>query len=261
MGLSSSSINSARSAIAFFNGDDPNLSNNVYISRLFKFFYRERPRTPKYIVFWPVSKLLDLLASWHPSDSLDLKKLTLKTVALIALTSSDRGQTLHALSTDKTHLDDSGISFVVTSHLKNSGKTVKPKVVFCPKFDNPALDVCFYVLEYIKRTKPFRTNSSGGLEEPNQLFLSWASKRPITRPSLARWLKTVLALAGIDTKIFSAHSYRGSSLSSAYNAGASINDIMTAGQWKKASTFERFYNARANNTPVGKLILEQSKDT
>ena len=59
--------------------------------------------------------------------------------------------------------------------------------------------------------------------------LAWATKKPVTKVSLARWLKCVLSLSGIVTKVFSAHSYRGASLSSAYNKGLSLNDILKAG--------------------------------
>ena len=46
--------------------------------------------------------MLYLLAQWHPPQDLTMKQLTLKTVTLIALTSSDRAQTIHAL--DINHL-------------------------------------------------------------------------------------------------------------------------------------------------------------
>ena len=86
------------------------------------------------------------------------------------------------------------------------------------------------------------------------IFLSWATKKPVTKLSLARWFKTVLSLSGIDTKDFSAHSYKSASLSSAYNKGVPLN-ILKRGNWTNADTFLKHYYAHASDSPVGQLIL------
>ena len=54
----------------------------------------------RYLVNWDVGKLLKILAQWHPDKDISLKKLTLKTVTFIALTSSNRAQTLHFLDVE-----------------------------------------------------------------------------------------------------------------------------------------------------------------
>ena len=76
------------------------------------------------------------------------------------------------------------------------------------------------------------------------------------KTSLARWLKEVLTLAGIDTNICKAHSYRGAGLSKAYQKGASLNQIVAAGNWSNASTFQHYYNAPCNDNSISSLILE-----
>ena len=94
----SDALNTFRSAISFFlKLDYPNLGYDVAITRLFASFYKMRPSFPRYVVTWDVGVVFRFLATWHPPASLSLKELTLKTVALVALTSSDRAQTLHAL--------------------------------------------------------------------------------------------------------------------------------------------------------------------
>ena len=76
---------------------------------------------------------------------------------------------------------------------------------------------------------------------------------------LVRWLKTVhhtVSLSGIDTNVFSAYSYRGDSLSSAYNKGVSLDsDILKAGDWTNADTSLSHYCAHVSNSPVGQIIL------
>ena len=85
------------------------------------------------------------------------------------------------------------------------------------------MDVCAYVKSYVLETSKFRNENHG------DLFLSWVTKKPVTKVSPARWLKTVLAVFAINNNDFSAHSYRGASLSSAYNKGVSLNNILKAG--------------------------------
>jgi hypothetical protein len=50
--------------------------------------------------------------------------------------------------------------------------------------------------------------------------------------TLARWLKSLLGKAGIDTGIFKFHSVRGAATSAAANA-----DILKAGDWSSESVF------------------------
>lgn len=83
-----------------------------------------------------MGKLLNFLAQWHPANSISLKKLTLKTVALISLTSSDRAQTFHLLDVEMIHIiDNIGLEFEVPALLKTREGVPKrglpPKKVKC----------------------------------------------------------------------------------------------------------------------------------
>lgn len=255
-GASSSTLNIARSALSFFCSNTVNIKDNSAILRLFKYFYKQRPRQVKYLTYWPVSQLLNYLSDLHPAQNLSLKTLTLKTLALIALTSSDRGQTIHSMNIENSSTTDNGIDFVIFDRLKNTGKIHKPKVISCLSSDIDSLNVCDYVKEYMVRTLPIRLESTAkGFDEPTQLFLSWHTKKPVTRQTLARWLRMSLSDAGIDTNQFTAHSYRGAGLSHAFNHGASIDQIVAHGCWTNTETFKRHYFAPANGTPIANIIL------
>lgn len=259
-GASTSSINIARSALSLFLTYVFDVKNDITILRLFQCFYKLRPQKAKHFTFWPVQTVLDHLSSLHPASSLTLKQLTLKTLALIALTSCDRGQTIHLMDIEKTTISNSGINFVIFEQLKHTRRVSKPKVIQCLCTDTPSLNVCDYVTNYMNRTLAIRSSHvSQGREKPTQLFLSWATKRPVTRQTLARWLKTTLRDAGIDTSEFTGHSYRGAGLSNAYNHGANIKQIITAGCWSNVDTFKRFYLAPDYDSEIGKIILGQSK--
>ena len=245
--LSISTINSIRSAIGFFTLNALDLENDILSKRLFKHFYQIRPSQPKYSTFWPVSKVLDLLKAWHPPSSLTLRQLTLKTVSLMALSSSDRGQTLNLVSLDNLVVD-SDLKFVIKERIKTTRRVLRPTIVNCVTTDIEELNVKDYVLFYIEATKDFRPQSE------RKLFTSWKSYKNVTRPTLARWLKTVLQLAGIDPH-YGSHSYRGAGLSNAYFKGASIDQIIKAGNWSSVSTFKSFYCAPSSESSIGRIIL------
>ena len=105
------------------------------------------------------------------------------------------------------------------------------------RYSESALDVCVYFKSYTLETSKFRN------ENPHDLFLSWATIKPVTEVSQAKWLKSVLSLvdAKIDSKVFSDHSYRGDSLSFAYNKGVSLNDTFKAGDWPNEDIFSNHY--------------------
>ena len=58
-----------------------------------------------------------------------------------------------------------------------------------------------------------------------QVFISYVTFKAVTSSTVARWLKTVLDLSGIDTKVFKVHSYRGASASAALSGGCSLQKI------------------------------------
>ena len=247
-GYNTSTINLMRSAINFFTLNSLDLDNNILMKRLFKFFYNARPLKPRYTTFWPVSQLLDMLKNWYPIDTLNLRELTLKVIALIALSSSDRGQTLHLASLKNMVISDKKVDFVITDKVKSTRKFLKPTIISCISTNNEALDVSAHVKAYVEKTKNLR-----GSEE--KLFISWKTFKSVTRQSLARWLTLVLKIAGIDTSIFKAHSYRGAGLSKAMNKSANISQIVAAGNWSSSATFNKFYHAPNVDSEVGQIIL------
>ena len=111
-GYASSSLNLLRSALNLFSSPNNDFANNIFISRLFSLFYKKRPRIVNYIVYWPVEKVLRFLKSWHPVDQLSMKKLTINS---IAITTSDRRQTLHLMNKKKIHIPDNSISFIISN--------------------------------------------------------------------------------------------------------------------------------------------------
>ena len=177
-------------------------------------------------------------------------------MALVALSSSNRGQTLHALDIEKIRIENDAIVFTINVKLKTTRKLLKPRTVKCVSTDNPALNVCDHVIAYMNRTLPIRAVCArAGKGKPTQLFLSWATKNPVSKQTLARWLKQVLGMAGISN--YGALSYRGAGLSDALAKGVPIEKIIKAGVWTNARTFNSFYNKPSESSEIGKIILNR----
>ena len=256
----SATLNSIRSALAFFTqGSAVALAQDPDVSKLFRYFYRTRPSFSRYNVTWDVGKVLRFLANWHPPENLSMRQLTLKTVTLIALTSSDRAQTLHALDIQYLNYVAQGLEFLVPSLLKHSRRGRPARRVLCVQWDDPKLNVCSYVEFYLRKTFKFRLKAvNSGKEKPTQFFLSHRTGQPVKRASISRWIRQVLSLSGIDITTFKAGSTRSASVSAAARFGASAEQILSQGDWSNLGTYNRFYNKPLNDSSVGQLILSSS---
>ena len=141
-GLSASTLRFIRSALSFFMRESHSVivEHNI-VSRLLKSFEKLRPTVPRYVVTWDVNKVLLYLKDWFPLSTLSMKQLTLKTCMLIALSSSDRAQTLQQMRVDQCVCTARGVEFPIFSKLKTSRHLRRPRVVICPRWSDDLLDV------------------------------------------------------------------------------------------------------------------------
>ena len=102
-GLSYSSINSARCALSAIldSHDSTHQTFGVHpdVKRFIKGIFQSRPPLPRYSKTWDVNLVLQYLGAMGSSQELSLKHLTLKLVMLVAITTAQRGQSLHLLDT------------------------------------------------------------------------------------------------------------------------------------------------------------------
>jgi len=66
---------------------------------------------------------------------------------------------------------------------------------------------------------PQSYNSARGYELPNQLLLSWSIKIPVTRKHSPGGSEIIQIRGGIDSRQFTAHSFKGAGLFSDYVKG------------------------------------------
>ena len=257
-GLSASTLKFVKSSIYFFLRESHgSLIEHCYVSRLMKSFEKMRPSVPRYAVTWDVNKVLCFLSSWYPHSTISLKQLTLKTCMLIALSSSDRAQTIQSMRVDQCVRTARGVEFPIFSKLKTSRHLRRPRVVICPRWSEPSLDVERCVTDYMTRTLALRCKAVRQKPKPTQLLLSHKTGMPVARNTVSRWLTEVMSLAGIDTTYFKGHSTRGASVSKAKSRGANPNQIVLQGDWTNVTTFERHYDREILGPALSDLILSR----
>ena len=252
------SLNAYRSAIASMHTqiDGASIGQHPLVSRLLKGAFHSRPPLPRYTETWEVSKVLALLSGQDVSHKSPLKILSQRTAMLLALTRPSRSADLSKLDLKGYRNTPEGAVFHPSDLSKQSKQGKDLKQFFFPRFsENQKLCPAFSLENYICATQPLRGDSS-------QLFISFIKPhRPVTSPTVARWLKEVIQEAGIDTSIFKAHSTRAASASAAANSGISTNEILEAADWSTSSTFQRFYYKPTHSSAFGKAVLSATNNT
>ena len=237
-GFTYSAINTARSALSSFVqlDDGSSVGKNPLISRLLKGVFQSRAPKPKYSEVWDVQIVLSYLKTLHPVDSLRLKDLSFKFLMLLLLVSGQRGQTIHMLDLNDMIVSDNGFTFVIVNHLKQSRPGYQnPQLKLVP-FEDSSLCVVTTCKEYLKRTKSLRGNQS-------KLFISYVKPfKEVSRDTLTRWVRQVMAQSGLDVAKFSPHSTRAASVSAAHRASVNLDDILKTAGWSSECCFAKYYN-------------------
>lgn len=213
-----------------------NVSNFQFLDRMMKGCYNFNPPRARYTFTWDVNVVLNFLFTLYPLEELSLKDLTLKLIALVALATAARAQSLSALDLKFMYKNEKEdiIVFQIRELLKTSRPGTSLPNIILRKFDKPQICVVRTLLHYISRTKDVRKSSS--------LFISYVTYCKVTSSTLSRWLKTVLLKADINIDVFKGHSFRGASTSAAFASGCSLKDILATANWSSAKTFYKFYH-------------------
>ena len=71
-------------------------------------------------------------------------------------------------------------------------------------------------------------------------------------------LRTLLAFAVFDTKVFTAHSTRSASVSKTHEKDVPVHEIMAKAGWRSAETFRKYYNKPViQGDSLASAILDQ----
>ena len=156
---------------------------------------------------------------------------------LLALSSASRSSDLSRMSIRGRYLSESKLILYQLGLSKQSRGNHLPSPLEFKAFDNHLHCPVQCFQTYEEATAPLRQ------EGVSQLFLAVTKPHaPVASSTIARWLKSVLASAGVDTHTFSAHSTRGASTSAASMAGLTTKQILDTADWSSESTFKDFYH-------------------
>ena len=241
--LGYSALNTARCALStvVYLNQQITFGQHPLVKRLLKGIFQERPSFPKYTKTWDVNIVFNYIKSMQNNESLSLRDLTFKVAILLKLLTLQRSQTLQKLKVTDIHIDDQSVHIYVSSLLKQSrpGNHLKP--IKLNRFDDDKNICVVSALElYLLKTVAIRNDT-------DQLFISYLRPhKAVTVGTIAKWIKRMLSLSGVNVTTFGSHSTRAASASAVYNYGCGIETIMNAAGWSEAETFKRFYNLPFN---------------
>lgn len=235
-GDSYGTLNSHRSAISLITQQE--ISKNESLRRFFRGVFRLRPPRPKYNELWNVDPVIAYLGSLNPLSELNLEKLSYKLVTSLALATGHRVQTFSLINIENILFNAEGARIKIPKFIKTSRPGSHQPLLILPFFDKRK-DICAArtLREYVKRTEPIRKNT-------NRLTVTIKKPHKAASPqTISRWIKKTLGQSGIDTEIFTAHSTRHVSTSTAFKRGLDLSVIRDTAGWSKTSeTFAVFYN-------------------
>jgi len=253
------SLNAYQSAISSVHEkvDGYEVGQHPLVSRLLKGVFHQRPPQPRYSETWDVNKVTSYLDSLGENASLPLPVLTHKTVMLLALTRPSRSADLSQLDLRGRRYLPEGVVFQPTKLAKQSRQSKPLTDFFFPAFPHNSRLCPVHALQaYEERTVSFREGQGSSV-----LFLTTIKPHsPASSSTIARWLKSLLGKAGIDTAIFKAHSVRGAAATAAHNAGVTTGDILNAADWSTQSVFQKFYYKLSRSTEFGIAVLNPTQE-
>ena len=207
-----------------------------------------RKPQPKYPFLWDATEVLLYLANWKVTSSSPLKDITVKRTTVLACVSAQRLHTLTLLDARYIQFQSSGTYMYIFNDLK----VPHARPYFIMALPSPSdidhLGTGELRQRYLEKTEQFRRHGH------HRLLLSWRPPHnPVTTDTLARWIRQVMQDSGINVHVFGAHSVRGVSSSFALDHNASIDSVLTAGDWSSLRTFNKHYNRMLKSLPSNEL--------
>ncbi|MPC24024.1 hypothetical protein E2C01_017094 [Portunus trituberculatus] len=157
--------------------------------------------TNRYSDTWDVMPVLQQLKTMAPAHN-----LTLKLAMLMALTQAACVQSLHLLVLKEISIGEDSITMWLGGNIKQCWPKCNIQFVrFSVYTRDTNLCVCDTLRLYIAKTKQLRAVG----QEDGQLFINFVKPyKPVSKDTIARWIRTMLDLSGADTARYTAGSMR-----------------------------------------------------
>lgn len=229
--------------------------NHPLVNRFMRGVFNLRPTKPRYTETWDVTPVLQELRSMYPLHNLSLKELTLKLVMLMALTQAARVQTLHLLVLTGISTGDDYISVQLGGNIKQCRPNYNIQSVKFQAYSKDAsLCVCKTLLTYIKQTEELRQITKHKVD--NLLISFIKPHKPVSKDTIACWIKNMLHMSGVDTAKFTA--VQPAAASKAKAMAVPVTCIMAKAGWSRETTFAKYYDKHiiAESDPFQEAVLE-----
>ena len=190
------------------------------------------PPKTQYHAIWDVSILLNYLQNMNTGSDMNKSK---KIICLMMLLSGTLVNTLTHLKVTNMYITDTECKFVFYKVLKHSRlKYCQKPLIYTAYPECPELRPVKNLLNYLDII-------STRLSEP-ALFISTRKPfKPVSRNTIARWIKNTMKETNIDTGLFTAPTCRSASTSKAKLAGLNIKTILNSANWTKHNNFKGYY--------------------
>ena len=232
----------------------PDISQHPLIQRFFRGVFNLRPPPAPTQYTWDTNTVLTYIKHMENNTHLTLKQLTLKLVALLMLLAATRVHCIHAFSVKAMSLIGDTCTFYPIVLQKQARPSFPgDPITYRAYHDDVQLCVHSCLREYLDRRAQLVP------EETHQLLITYRKPHhPAHKDTIARWLKSMLKEAGIDTTRFTAHSYRSATTSNVRQRDVPIQVILKQGQWSSENTFGKYYSKEIeyDSNLYGRTILE-----
>ena len=198
-----------------------------------------RPPKPKYTVIWDVDIVIQFLRSMGGNEIQNWRNMNLRLAAILAIARYKRAADLYLLDVRYCQISEMQVVFNLPEKPKNHRKKgALPEPIVFQKSPDLALCPVESIKKYLEITNPFRDQ-----QDAHRLFLSHLKPhKQVKKDTIRCWLKLVLRKAGIDVTRFKGHSIRAAASSKdKLSKGASIDQILSCGNWKSADIWNKYY--------------------
>lgn len=214
----------------------------------------------------PIKPFTDMFSSWPENELLDIRRLRLKCITLLALAMmlrpsdiAPKAQLFHAetkessqvvLSVDDIKFESDGTASVFLHGTKNDTDRSGFKVVV-PQATNMKVDPVDALRVYISKTNLIRPESGA-------VFLPLRPPyKAITHSTVASVLNEAIGMAGLDTTKFKAKDFRPTGATVQVANGFDPNVVMKMGRWKTSSVFfEHYVHSQTPSTYTDALLQD-----
>jgi hypothetical protein len=186
-------------------------------------------------VIWEVEPVLESLRSIYPAKLISTRQLLMKIVILLSLITGQRQEWLAALDIRNIIINKNIAKFNIGDVLKTTRPSFHQSQINVKAYvPDRRLCVITYLMEYLSRTKPYRTHT-------NLLLISRKPHTPAVKGTIANWIRCGLQKLGVNMSMFKPHSIRSASTTQQKLNKIPIKTILKSAGWSNEHTFAKYY--------------------